>query len=179
MTPETDPASDGKPDSCPNSGPGSGQQDAFWMRAALEAARCALPLDVPVGAVLLAPSGEGACGDATGSGFIARAWNRREADRDPTAHAEIRLLQAASARLGRWRLTDTILYVTLEPCPMCAAAIQQARVSRVVFGADDPILGACGSRWDFLGDTPGVSLRRGVLEAECRALLQDFFRERR
>lgn len=154
------------------------------MRAALEAARCALPLDVPVGAVLVhspvqASARESSSGGSFEPALIARAWNRREAEHDPTAHAEIRLLQAASAHLGRWRLTDTILYVTLEPCPMCASAIQQARIGRVVFGADDPVLGACGSRWDFLTDTSGVTIRRGLLEAECRVLLRDFFRQLR
>jgi tRNA(adenine34) deaminase len=139
-----------------------------WMQEALKAAEEALPLDVPVGAVVVY-RGE----------IIARAYNRREIDSNPVAHAELLALQQAAAHLGRWRLSETTLYVTLEPCPMCASAIQQARVSEVIFGAYDPVMGACGSRWAFLMDASDVAVRGGLLEAPCAALLKDFFREMR
>lgn len=139
-----------------------------WMSAAIDAAKLALPMDVPVGALLIA-DGE----------LIATGYNRRELDCNPIAHAEMLVLQQASVKLNRWRLTDTILYVTLEPCPMCAAAIMQARIGQVVFGAYDPVMGACGSQYGLLMDSPELPVRGGVLEEPCGNLLRDFFRQAR
>ena len=128
----------------------------------------ALPADVPVGALVL-HQGQ----------VIAEAYNRREVDGNPVGHAEILALQAAARHLGRWRLSETQLYVTLEPCPMCASAIMQARVGQVIFGAYDPVMGACGSRYGLLLDSPDLPLRGGVLEAECAQQLRDFFQQAR
>lgn len=139
-----------------------------WMNRTLEIARRALPDDVPVGAILLY-EGE----------VIAEACNRREQDCDPVGHAEILALREAARTLGRWRLSETVLYVTLEPCPMCAAAIQQARVGQVIFGAYDPLMGACGSHFSLLPDTPELPVLGGILEAPCSDLLKTFFREKR
>ena len=143
------------------------------MRLALEqAAGCAESGDVPVGAVVLDEDGE----------VLAVGRNRREADGDPTAHAEVLALRAAAAARGAWRLTGCTLVVTLEPCTMCAGAIVLARVSRVVFGADDPKAGAAGSLLDVLRDRRlnwRPEVERGVLAAECGAVLQDFFAARR
>ena len=114
------------------------------MRAALQEARRALDTaDVPVGAVVLDPAG----------GVVARAHNAREALADPTAHAEIVALRQAAAACGSWRLSQCTLVVTLEPCTMCAGALVQARVARLVYGADDPKAGAVGSLWDVVRDT--------------------------
>jgi tRNA(adenine34) deaminase len=143
------------------------------MRAALaEAAAAAARADVPVGAVVLDESG----------GIIARAHNRREADADPTAHAEIVAIRSAAASLGSWRLTGCTLVVTLEPCTMCAGAVTAARLGRLVFGADDPRAGAVGSLWDVVRDrrlSHRPEVLRGILAADCGALLRDFFGERR
>jgi len=150
------------------------QQDAeHWMRQALAlAARAADEGEVPVGAVLVM---QGA--------IIGEGWNRPIAARDPTAHAEIQALRDAARRAGNYRLPTTELYVTLEPCPMCAGAIVHARVQRVVFGASDPKGGACGSVFDLLPSDQRFNHRTdcvgGVLEAECAALLRNFFRARR
>jgi tRNA(adenine34) deaminase len=131
-----------------------------------------VPEDIPVGAVIL---------DEAGS-VVARARNRREADHDPTAHAEIVAIRQAAGALGRWRLTGLTLVVTLEPCPMCAGAVTAARLARLVYGAADPKAGAAGSLWDLLRDTrlnhrPEVI--GGVLAPECGTLLRDFFATRR
>jgi len=150
------------------------QQDAeHWMGQALAlAARAADEGEVPVGAVLVM---QGA--------IIGEGWNRPIAARDPTAHAEIQALRDAARRAGNYRLPTTELYVTLEPCPMCAGAIVHARVQRVVFGASDPKGGACGSVFDLLPSDQRFNHRTdcvgGVLEAECAALLREFFRARR
>ncbi|MDR2378581.1 MAG: nucleoside deaminase [Bifidobacteriaceae bacterium] len=128
--------------------------------------------DVPVGGVVVGPGGQ----------VIAGAANRRERDRDPTAHAEIAALRAASAALGRWRLDGCTLVATLEPCAMCAGAVIAARVDRLVFGAWDDKAGACGSVWDLPRDRAALhrpEVVGGVLEAECGALLAGFFAERR
>jgi tRNA(adenine34) deaminase len=130
------------------------------------------PVDVPVGAVILDEAGT----------IITRARNRREADRDPTAHAEILAIRQAASILGRWRLTDLTLVVTLEPCTMCAGAVTAARLGRLVYGAEDPKAGAVGSLWDVLRDArlnhrPEVI--GGVLASECGAVLRDFFAARR
>jgi tRNA(adenine34) deaminase len=143
-----------------------------WMREALAAAADAAAAgEVPVGAVIV-----------RGGAVIARAANRSITDQDPTAHAESLAIRAAAAALGRWRLDDCTLVVTLEPCAMCAGAIVLARLERVVFGAWDEKAGMAGSVGDLLrhprlNHRPEVS--SGVLAAECRELLTDFFRVRR
>jgi tRNA(adenine34) deaminase len=128
--------------------------------------------EVPVGAVVVAD------GEIVGEG-----WNRPIGARDPTAHAEIVALRAAAAALQNYRLPGTTLYVTLEPCAMCAGAIVHARVARVVFGATDPRAGAAGSVFDLLPSDRRfnhyVSCEGGVLAEQCAGLLRDFFRARR
>jgi len=146
---------------------------AAAMARALELARAAEGHgDVPIGAVILGPEGE----------ELAAAGNERELRRDPTAHAEMLAIQAAAAALGGWRLPGTTLYVTLEPCAMCAGAIVLARVPTVVIGAPDPKAGAAGSVLDVLAE-PALNHRpevvRGVLEPESAALLRAFFAARR
>ena len=147
------------------------EMDEIWMREAiLEAALAAEKGETPIGAVVVR-AGE----------IIARAHNGRENDLDITAHAELTALRAAARAKGDWRLSDCTLYVTLEPCPMCAGGILAARVGRVVYGAKDPTAGAMGSVLNLprypLGASPEVEPL--VLEAECHKILQDFFRERR
>jgi tRNA(adenine34) deaminase len=143
------------------------------MALALDQARLALATgDVPVGAVVLGPSGE----------VVGVGRNAREAGGDPTAHAEILALRAASAALGRWRLDDCCLVVTLEPCTMCAGAVVLARIPRLVLGAWDPKAGATGSIRDVVRDSRlnhRVEVVAGVLEADSAALLRDFFADRR
>jgi tRNA(adenine34) deaminase len=143
------------------------------MRAALaEAAAAARTADVPVGAVVLDAHGE----------VVARARNRREADGDPTAHAEIVAIRAAARAVGSWRLDGLTLVVTLEPCTMCAGAITVARLSRLVYGAADPRAGAVGSLWDVVRDqrlTPVPEVIGGVLADECLKIIRTFFAERR
>ncbi len=146
--------------------------DERMMALAIERARAAERHgDVPIGAVI-ARDGE----------LLAAAGNERELRADPTAHAEILAIRAAAEALGGWRLPDTTLYVTLEPCAMCAGAIVLARIPAVVFGASDPKAGAAGSVLDVLAE-PALNHRPavagGVLEAECAALLTDFFAARR
>jgi tRNA(adenine34) deaminase len=143
------------------------------MRLALrEAARAARAGEVPVGAVLVDGAGE----------VIARAHNRPVAASDPTAHAEVVALRRAGRRLGNYRLPGTTLYVTVEPCAMCAGALVQARVARVVYGAPDPKGGAARTLYRILDD-PRLNHRAevigGVLEAECQEQLRTFFRMRR
>ena len=128
--------------------------------------------DVPVGAVILDPEGA----------VVARAHNRRLADGDPTAHAEIVAIRAAARASGGWRLDGHTLVVTLEPCTMCAGAIAAARIARLVYGAADPKAGAVGSLWDVLRDRRvphRTEVVGGVLAEECGALLRDFFAQRR
>lgn len=142
------------------------------MGLAIEQARAAeLHDDVPIGAVIVR-EGE----------VIAAAGNQRELKKDPTAHAELLAIQMASQALGGWRLPGTTLYVTLEPCAMCAGAIVLARIPEVVFGAFDPKAGAAGSVMNVLDD-PALNHRPavtgGVREAECAALLRGFFSSRR
>ena len=143
------------------------------MRAALaEAAAAARTADVPVGAVVLDARGE----------VVARARNRREADGDPTAHAEIVAIRAAARAVGSWRLDGLTLVVTLEPCTMCAGAITVARLSRLVYGAADPRAGAVGSLWDVVRDqrlVPVPEVIGGVLAGECLKIIRTFFSERR
>jgi tRNA(adenine34) deaminase len=146
--------------------------DAEFMRQALQlAAQAQQCAEVPVGAVLV-----------LGAQVIATGRNCPIATHDPTAHAEIEALRAGGAALGSYRLTDTTLYVTLEPCVMCAAAIVHARVRRVVFGAWDPKAGAAGSLIDIFrlaGLNHRVDVFGGVLNEECGAQLQQFFAARR
>jgi tRNA(adenine34) deaminase len=142
------------------------------MGLAIEQARLAEAHgDVPIGAAILG-----------GGETVAVAGNERELRRDPTAHAEILAIRAAAAALGGWRLPETTLYVTLEPCAMCAGAIVLARIPTVVIGAPDPKAGAAGSVLDVLAE-PALNHRprvlAGVREAECAALLRDFFQTRR
>jgi tRNA(adenine34) deaminase len=147
-------------------------QDAAFMRAALEQAQLAASSgEAPVGSVLIA-----------GGDVLARGHNRTIADNDPSGHAEIVVLREAGQACGNHRLTDAILYVTLEPCAMCVGAIVQARVARVVFGAYDPKAGALGSAID-LSDSPAFNhrfeIQGGVLADECGALLRTFFERKR
>lgn len=144
----------------------------LWMRRALEEARAAVDHgDVPVGAVVV-----------HGGGELARARNRREADGDPTAHAEILALRAAAAALGSWRLDECTLYVTLEPCAMCAGAMVLARLPALVYAATDPKAGAVGSVYDIGRDerlNHRVEVTAGVDADEAGELLRRFFRSRR
>lgn len=139
------------------------------MRLALAEARAALATtDVPVGAVVVDPAGR----------IVGRGRNTREADRDPTGHAEIVALRAAAAERGEWRLEGCTLVVTLEPCTMCAGALVQARITRLVFGAYDDKAGAVGSLWDVVRDrrlNHRPEVVAGVLAAESTALLEEFF----
>lgn len=148
------------------------EDDATWMRAALAQARAALQDgEVPVGAVLV-----------RGGEVIATGRNAPIAGHDPTAHAEIAALRAAAARLGNYRLDGCTLYVTLEPCAMCAGAMLHARLPRVVYGAADPKTGAAGSVVDLFAEprlNHQTRVAGGVLAEECGALLSGFFRERR
>jgi tRNA(adenine34) deaminase len=146
--------------------------DERWMREALAEARAALEHgDVPIGAVVV-----------HGDRVIGRGHNERERLEDPTAHAEVTALRAAAAALGSWRVLDSTLYVTLEPCAMCAGAIVLSRIPRLVYGTEDPKAGAAGSVLDVLAD-PRLNHRPqvdgGVLGDECGDLLRAFFAERR
>ncbi len=155
-----------------NVSPGLFPRDEYYMRLALREAERALDHDdVPIGAVIV-HEGE----------VIAAARNERELRRDPTAHAEILALREAAGRLNSWRLLDTVLYVTLEPCAMCAGAVVLARVPRVVYAAPDPKAGAAGSVLDVLAEPrlnhrPAVA--RGLLADEAADLLRAFFASRR
>ena len=144
------------------------------MRVAIEHARIAsvASRDVPVGAVILNANGD----------LISTGNNQRELLNDPTAHAEIVVIRNAAKALGNWRLDGCIIVVTLEPCAMCAGAIAQSRVSKVVFGAWDEKAGASGSVWDLLRDPRAlhkIEVTSGVLEEECGAMLKEFFSEQR
>lgn len=147
--------------------------DTHWMRYALELAqRAAEAGEVPVGAVLVRD-------DAV----LGEGWNRPIAEHDPSAHAEIQALRAAGQRVGNYRLPGSILYVTLEPCVMCAGAIVQARVAQVIYGAPDPKAGACGSVFDLLPSdgrfNHRTEVRGGLLAEACGDVLRAFFRARR
>jgi tRNA(adenine34) deaminase len=143
------------------------------MRLALDEAAAALAHgDVPVGAVVLSPSGE----------LLAQARNEREVSGDPTAHAEVLALRRAAESVGEWRLTGCTLVVSLEPCTMCAGALVLARVGRLAYGADDPKAGAVGSLWDVVRDrrlNHRPEVVRGVLADESAELLREFFRGHR
>ncbi|MFG3282636.1 tRNA adenosine(34) deaminase TadA [Streptomyces sp. NPDC048111] len=142
------------------------------MRSALAgAAQAESAGDVPVGAVVLGPDGS----------LLASGHNEREATGDPTAHAEILAIRRAAARTGEWRLVGCTLVVTLEPCVMCAGAIVQSRIDRVVYGARDEKAGAAGSLWDLVRDqrlNHRPEVIAGVLDEECSAQLTAFFRQR-
>jgi len=141
------------------------------LRALAEARQAAEEGEIPVGAVVV-----------RGEQIIASAHNQREALRDPTAHAEMLAITQASESVNSWRLTDCTIYVTLEPCPMCAGAILNARIARVVYGAPDAKSGAVESLFRLLGDARlnhRAEIVRGVLSDECRWLLTEFFAERR
>jgi len=144
--------------------------DNQWMRHALRLAKLAATQgEIPVGAIIV-----------QGEQCIAEGWNQPIINHDPTAHAEIMALRKAAYHLKNYRLIDTTLYVTLEPCVMCAGAIIHARVKRVVFGAYDKKAGAAGSRFDILRDTRHnhqVECVSGVLADECGKCLSDFFRQ--
>lgn len=146
------------------------QQDL--MRLAIEQAKLAGEAEVPVGAVIVSVTGE----------VIASGFNNREQTFDPTGHAEIVAIRKATELLGDWRLENTTLVVTLEPCVMCAGAIVAARIPRVIFGAFDERVGASGSAYDILRDgrlgNP-VEVIAPVLEEECGDLLRDFFHKKR
>jgi tRNA(adenine34) deaminase len=143
------------------------------MVLAMEEARLAADHDeVPVGAVVLGARGE----------VLAQRHNEREQRRDPLAHAELLAIADAARALGQWRLVDTTMVVTLEPCPMCAGALVNARVPRLVYGATDPKAGACGTLFDLCTDARlnhRVEVVAGVRGAECGALLSSFFGARR
>ncbi|HLL73562.1 MAG TPA: tRNA adenosine(34) deaminase TadA [Pyrinomonadaceae bacterium] len=152
----------------------TGDADARWMRVALDAA-CAAATEqgeVPVGACVVSVGGE----------LLAVAGNRTRTDCDPTAHAEIIALRAAARRIENYRLTGAVVYSTVEPCAMCAGALVQARVRRLVYGARDERAGAVESVFRICDDSSlnhRMELTAGVLEAECRAVMQEFFRARR
>lgn len=148
------------------------EADKAYMAMALREAEMAAEIgETPVGAVVVC---EGA--------VVARAGNRRETYNDPIAHAEIRALRDASAKLGRWRLSDCAMYVTLEPCAMCAGALVNARIGRLVYGADDPKAGYVGSLYDLSCDARlnhRFEVDKGVLAEESSQLLKDFFEQLR
>lgn len=146
--------------------------DETMMGRALELAAAASEAgEIPVGAVVF-----------KGNDIVGTGGNQREADDDPTAHAEIVALRDAGRTLGRWRLDDCTLIVTLEPCPMCAGALVNARIGRLVYGVTDPKAGAAGTLYDIPTDTRlnhRMPVTAGVREDECLALLQTFFKRRR
>jgi len=147
-------------------------EDLTFMRMALEeAARAPAIGEVPIAAVVV-----------RGDQILAQAHNYRELWQDPTAHAEVIAIRAAATTLGTWRLTDTTLYVTVEPCSMCIGAIILARIPRVVFGAWDPKAGACGSVFDLTNEprlNHRIEVLGGLLEQESQTLIQQFFRQLR
>jgi len=148
------------------------EKDLEYMQLALERARLAPALgEVPIGAVLVL-DGQ----------VVTQVHNFREIWQDPTAHAEVVAIRETASRLGTWRLTGSTLYVTIEPCSMCAGAIIQARVSRLVFGARDPKAGACGSVFNLPAEprlNHRVEVIGGVMEKESQELMQNFFRRLR
>jgi tRNA(adenine34) deaminase len=151
----------------------SSKHDDRMGEAITEAKRALALNEVPIGCVIVH--------DPTDR-IIGRGFNRRETDHDPTAHAEILALRDAARELGHWRLLDCTIYVTLEPCPMCAGAIVNARVPRLVYGCDDPKAGAVRTLFQLCDDARlnhRVEVTAGTRAAECAALLQDFFKAQR
>lgn len=149
------------------------ETDEFWMAKALDAARKAFAADeVPIGACLIDAGGE----------LLSVAGNRTISDNDPTAHAEILVLRSAAAKIGNYRLTDTVLYTTIEPCAMCAGALVNARVKRLVFGAHDLRFGAVESVFSICDSSSlnhQIEITSGVLAEDCRNLMQEFFKFKR
>jgi tRNA(adenine34) deaminase len=149
-----------------------GDTDERFMRLALDQAKIAEENgDVPIGAVIVHQNQ-----------IIGKAYNQRELLKDPTAHAEIIALTQAAAALQSWRLTGCTMYVTLEPCPMCAGALVLARIDRLVYGCDDPKTGACKSLYNIVQDerlNHRLEVTTGVLADDCSRLLQDFFQQKR
>ena len=147
-------------------------EDQQYMQMAIQEARIAEENgDVPIGAIIVYQNR-----------IIGKAYNQREQLQDPTAHAEIIALTQAAAAFESWRLGGCTIYVTLEPCPMCAGALVLARLDRLVYGCDDPKAGACGSLYDIVRDgrlNHRLQVTSGVLAEECAKLLQDFFQKRR
>jgi tRNA(adenine34) deaminase len=143
-----------------------------WMETALQEAKKAYELDeVPIGAVIVK--------DGT---IIGRGYNLRETRKDPTLHAEMIAIRQASEHLGGWRLTGCDLYVTIEPCPMCAGAILQARIQRLIYGARDPKAGCAGSLYNLLNDerfNHSTEIIEGVMVDECADLMKEFFKAKR
>lgn len=161
-----------------------GMTDEAYMRLALEQARLAADLEeVPIGAVVVyAPVDKGTRRPLAEPRVIAQAHNRRETDRNPSGHAEFLALMEAARALGAWRLTGCTVYVTLEPCIMCAGLMHQARVDRCVFGAYDQKAGALGTLYSIHADerlNHTFEAVGGVLEEECRTMLTDFFKRKR
>ena len=148
------------------------EDDEKWMTHAIKLAEHAESIDeVPVGAVIVKDNK-----------IISEGWNQPITSNDPTAHAEVIALRAASQAVENYRLVDTTLYVTLEPCAMCAGALIHARVKRVVFGATDPRTGAAGSMFNILNTSKlnhTIEIEQGVLENECAHLLKEFFKKKR
>jgi tRNA(adenine34) deaminase len=151
---------------------GISKEDERYMKLAIEQAQIAEENgDVPIGAVIVYKSQ-----------IIGKAYNQREQLKDPTAHAEIIALTQAAAFLESWRLNGCTIYITLEPCPMCAGALVLARLDRLVYGCDDPKTGACKSLYNIVQDerlNHKLEVTRGVLEEQCREQLQGFFARRR
>ena len=149
------------------------EQDEFWMRKAIESAAAAMNLnEVPIGACLIDKQGK----------LLAIAGNRTITINDPTAHAEILVLREAAALIGNYRLTETVLYTTIEPCTMCAGALVNARIKRLVFGAHDERFGAVESVFQICNTSSlnhKIEITSGVLAEDCRRLMQEFFKEKR
>ena len=148
------------------------KEDERFMRTVIEAARIAEDNgDIPIGAVIVLENK-----------IIAKAYNQREQLADPTAHAEIIALTQAAAAVENWHLNGCTMYVTLEPCPMCAGALVLSRMDRLVYGCDDPKSGACGSLYNIVADerlNHRLEVTSGVLAEQCREQLQNFFQQRR
>lgn len=149
-----------------------GDNHEYYIRECLKEAEKALEKkEVPVGAVIVLKNR-----------IIARAHNQKEVLKDPTAHAEMIAITQAASYLDNWRLEDTDIYVTIEPCLMCAAALVQARVKRIIYGTPDPKAGGCGSVFNIVNDkrlNHQIEVIPGVLKEECQAILQSFFRKKR
>ncbi len=149
------------------------EQDEFWMRKAIEAAEAARDInEVPIGACLIDNNGE----------IVASAGNRTITTNDPTAHAEILVIRQAAAKIGNYRLTETTLYTTIEPCAMCAGALVNARIKRLIFGAHDIRFGAVESVFQICSTSSlnhQIEITSGILAQDCRRLMQEFFREKR
>ena len=157
---------------CPGNSSVTTSNDELWMEEALRSAQRALEAgEVPVGAVVVCDGR-----------IVSRGWNRNLTDKDPTAHAEIVALREAGAAVGNHRLADCDLFVTIEPCAMCAGAMVHARIRRLVYGADDPKAGAVQSVMQVLNHPQlnhRIEVRRGILAGRCAELLQTFFKGRR